>query len=241
MVLAIISDIHGNLEALEAAFRMIDDEDVGEVLCLGDIVGYGASPNECVEMVRSRCAHVLLGNHDAAAVGLTTIESFNAHARRAALWTRDELKAGHADYLRSLPMQYAGDGFCAVHASPNEQEEWHYVVNQMIAEEAFLAFEGGLCFIGHSHVPVYFRQGGARGMRIGEGEVHFPTDGRFIVNVGSVGQPRDNDARLSLGIYDTMKRTLSLRRGSYDVASASAKILKAGLPEMLAARLHLGI
>ncbi|RPJ40783.1 MAG: metallophosphoesterase, partial [Candidatus Latescibacterota bacterium] len=207
----------------------------------GDIVGYGASPNECVDMIRSRSAHVLLGNHDAAAVGLTMIESFNAHARTAARWTQGQRTEENTEYLKSLPMEYQGDGYCAVHASPNESEEWHYVVNQTIAEEAFRAFDGSLCFIGHSHVPVYFRQGAARGVRIGEEKIRFPEEGRFIVNVGSVGQPRDNDPRFSLGIYDTRERTLELRRGTYDVAAASAKILKAGLPEMLAARLHLGI
>jgi diadenosine tetraphosphatase ApaH/serine/threonine PP2A family protein phosphatase len=241
MVVAILSDIHGNLEALETAFRSIDGEAVDEVLCLGDIVGYGPNPNECVDRIRARCSHVLLGNHDAAAVGLTTIESFNAHARRAALWTRDRLRPESADYLRALPMDYRTDAFYAVHSSPNEREEWHYVVNQAIAEEAFLAFEDSICFLGHSHVPVYFRKGAGRGVRIGEGEVSFAEGDRYLINVGSVGQPRDNDPRLSFGIYDTGRRVLALRRESYDIATTSAKILKAGLPEMLATRLHLGI
>ncbi|MFH1681642.1 MAG: metallophosphoesterase family protein [Candidatus Eisenbacteria bacterium] len=241
MILAIISDIHGNLEALEAAFRCIDEDGADDVLCLGDIVGYGADPNECVDRVRARCSHVLLGNHDAAAVGMTSIEYFNAHARRAALWTRETLTPENNEYLRSLPMDYRTGDFYAVHASPQEQEEWHYIVNQSIAEEAFLAFPDAICFIGHSHLPMFFREGGGRGVRIPEGTVQFPNDGRYIVNVGSVGQPRDNDSRLSFGFYDTAERKLRLRRESYDIAAASAKILKVGLPEMLATRLHLGI
>ncbi|MBM3319878.1 MAG: metallophosphoesterase family protein [Candidatus Eisenbacteria bacterium] len=241
MILAILSDIHGNLEALETALRCIDEENADEVLCLGDIVGYGANPNECVERVRARCAHVLLGNHDAAAIGTTSIETFNTHARRSALWTGETLAPANGEYLRTLPMDYRTVDFYAVHASPNEREEWHYIVNQSIAEEAFLAFPDEICFIGHSHLPMFFREGGARGVRIPEGSVPFPRDGRYIINVGSVGQPRDNDPRLSFGIYDTSERKLKLRREVYDVAAASAKILKAGLPEMLATRLRLGV
>ena len=241
MITAIISDIHANLEALEEAFRHIDKAGVDEILCLGDIVGYGANPNECVDLVRGRCDHVLLGNHDAAAVGLTSVEYFNAHARRAAEWTTGQLTGENAAYLESLPMIHRTEDFYAVHASPHELEEWHYVTNQAIADEAFISFDDWLCFLGHSHVPVVFRERGARGERLREGVIGFKRGERYIVNVGSVGQPRDNDARLSFGIYDSSVRELKLRREEYDVGSASTKILEAGLPDMLATRLHLGV
>lgn len=241
MVVAFVSDIHGNLEALETAIRAIDEAEVKEVICLGDVVGYGASPNECVDLVRSRSAHVLLGNHDAAAVGMTSVEYFNAHARKAAEWTRAKLTDENTAYIKALPMDYRADDFYAVHASPHELEEWHYVTNQGVADEAFAHFADMICFLGHSHVPVLFEENGDRGERLKEGVITFEKGRRFIVNVGSVGQPRDNDPRLSFGIYDTEKRELTLRREEYDVAIASAKILKAGLPEMLASRLHMGV
>lgn len=241
MIVAFISDIHGNLEALGAALGHIDAATVDEIVCLGDVVGYGASPNECVDLVRSRCSHVLLGNHDAAAVGMTSIEYFNAHARRAAEWTREKLTEENTAYIKSLPMDYRADDFYAVHASPHELCEWHYVTNQGVADDAFEGFDDAICFLGHSHVPVIFREGGDRGERLQEGSIVFEKGPRFIVNVGSVGQPRDNDPRLSFGIYDTEKRELSLRREPYDVTKASEKIMMAGLPEMLATRLHLGV
>ncbi len=241
MIIAIISDIHGNLEALEKALELIDQVEVDEVLCLGDVVGYGADPNECIDRVRSRCSVVLLGNHDAAAVGLTSVEYFNTHARRAAFWTRDRLTEENTEYIRSLPLEHRTDYFLAVHASPHEMEEWHYVTNQGVADDAFAEFEDPVCFIGHSHVPILFREGGARGERLTEGTITLPEKTRSIVNVGSVGQPRDNDSRLSFGVYDSEKRTVTIRREKYDVAAASEKILRAGLPEMLATRLHLGV
>ena len=120
MIIAIISDIHGNLEALERALEKIDPLGVDEVLCLGDVVGYGADPNGCIDLVRSRCSVVLLGNHDAAAVGKTSVEYFNTHARRAAFWTRDRLTEENTEYILSLPMDHRTDHFLAVHASPHE-------------------------------------------------------------------------------------------------------------------------
>jgi len=212
MVLVIISDIHGNLEALEAALSLIDEAKPDQIICLGDIVGYGANPNECVDLVRSKSQVVLLGNHDAAAIGLTSVEYFNTHARRAAHWTAEVLTGENTAYLRALPMDYRGEGFYAVHASPHEPSVWHYVINQGVADEAFHAFNDPVCFLGHSHVPVLFREGGERGEHLDEGDHVLEGNGRFIVNVGSVGQPRDNDPRLSFGLYETEGRKLSIRR-----------------------------
>jgi diadenosine tetraphosphatase ApaH/serine/threonine PP2A family protein phosphatase len=241
MILAILSDIHANLEALESALRSAEEAGAGEILCLGDIVGYGANPNECVDRVRASCGLVLLGNHDAAAVGMTSIETFNVHAQRSALWTRGVLAPENAAFLKSLPLDRRCADYYAVHASPHEAAEWHYVVNQEAAEEAFLACADEICFFGHSHVPIVFRPGGLRGTRLPAGKVRFPKGGRYLVNVGSVGQPRDGDPRLSFGVYDTGSRTLTIRRETYDVGTAAEKIVRAGLPEALASRLSLGV
>ena len=241
MRIAFISDIHGNLEALRAAFDEIEREKVDQTVCLGDIVGYGADPNGCVNLVREKANRTVLGNHDAAVIETTSIERFNAHARAAVHWTRRRLSEENAEWLRSLPLKYHGEDFLAVHASPLRPENWIYVVDQELAEDAFLVFEEPVCFLGHSHVPVVFREGEAEPLDPTEEGIVLPEGGRYIVNVGSVGQPRDRDPRFSIGIYDNAKLELKLIRGEYDIDTASRKILEAGLPEMLAKRIHLGV
>ncbi|MBN1824852.1 MAG: metallophosphoesterase family protein [Candidatus Eisenbacteria bacterium] len=241
MRIAFLSDIHGNLEALEAAFEAIGREKVDQVVCLGDIVGYGADPDGCVNRIRERANHAVLGNHDAAVIGTTSIERFNAHARAAVHWTRRHLSDENAEWLRALPLKFHGEEFLAVHASPFQAASWIYVVDQELAEEAFHAFEEPVCFLGHSHVPAVFREGDGGPVEIVDGAVTLPEGGRFIINVGSVGQPRDRDPRFSFGIYDNATLELRIVRGDYDRETASRKILDAGLPEMLAKRIHLGI
>jgi len=241
MRVAFLSDIHGNLEALRAAFEAIDREKVDRTVCLGDIVGYGAEPDGCVNLIRERADHTVLGNHDAAVIETTSIDRFNAHARAAVHWTRRRLSEENADWLRSLPLKYHGEEFLAVHASPLRPESWIYVVDQELAEDAFPVFEEPVCFLGHSHVPVVFREGAAAPLDLHEDGIVLPEGGRYIVNAGSVGQPRDRDPRFSIGIYDNATLELKLVRGDYDRDKASRKILDAGLPEMLAKRIHLGI
>lgn len=240
MRIAILSDIHSNLEALRAAFDVIDGVKPDMTLCLGDIVGYGANPNECVDLVRRRADVVLLGNHDAAAVGTTPIDRFNAHAVRSVHWTREELTEENSEYILSLPLDSFGEGYCAVHASPCEPRDWLYIVDQESANEAFGCFKERVCFIGHTHVPALFREGDVGREPIAEKPVPLDRKQRYIANTGSVGQPRDRDLRFSFGVYDTKKMEFRIVRGEYDVNAAVEKIEKAGLPEMLAKRLLRG-
>ena len=233
MQFAIISDIHSNLEALTRAFELIDQESIQEVVCLGDIVGYGANPNECVGLVRDRCTIVLRGNHDAAAVNPSNAESFTRNARIAAEWTGKELSDSNKKFLEGLPYTYRMDEILFVHSSPYQPESWYYVLTEEDLQSAFQSFEERICFIGHSHFPGIFSEEGPA-LSVSPAE-------RYVVNVGSVGQPRDGNARLSFGIFDTERWNYRNIRSEYPFQIAAEKILRAGLPRALADRLTLGM
>lgn len=233
MRLAIISDIHSNLEALQSALAAIDKESVDEIVCLGDIVGYGANPNECLHLVRERCSTILLGNHDAAAIDLSVANQFTIHARFSAVWTFSALSEQHKTFLQSLPRMRPRGEILFSHASPFEPEEWHYVISDFDRREAFHAFTERICFIGHSHIPVIFSERGKTAV--------LNTKGRFIVNVGSVGQPRDGKPDLSFGIFDTEAWSYRNIRTPYDITVAAEKIRRVGLPPTLAERLFYGM
>ncbi len=232
MRIAIISDIHSNLEGLEKSLGLIQKQNIDEIICLGDIIGYGANPNECIDLVRKTTNHVLLGNHDEAAIDLSRTEFFNPFARIAAEWTNSELTDMNIDYIHSLPHTLERNGLIFVHSSPYEPEEWHYILSPVDAQFNFSYFSAPICFVGHSHVPGIFCDD------IWTQEV---TPGKkFIVNVGSIGQPRDNDWRLSFGIFDTEQFSYENIRSEYDVHSAAEKIRKNGLPKALADRILVG-
>jgi len=233
MRFAIISDIHSNLEALTRAFELIDQESVDEVVCLGDIVGYGANPNECVDLVRNRCKTVLRGNHDAAAVDSQNAESFTKNARIAAEWTSTHLSDENKRFLQELPYTRSRDGMLFVHSSPYQPEQWYYVLTEEDLEAAFQSFTEQICFIGHSHFPGIFSEDGpAKAVNRGL---------RFLVNVGSVGQPRDGNSKLSFGVFDTATWNYRNVRSTYPIQIAAQKILEAGLPRALSDRLALGM
>ena len=233
MQLAVISDIHSNLQALEKALGAIRERGVDEVLCLGDLVGYGANPNECVKLVQEHCATVLLGNHDLAALEPSVAEQFTSNARIAALWTNKHLRPEFKDFLATLPYVAARQNMFLVHSSPYEPEEWHYIFSPAEARSMFDHFSEQICFVGHSHVPGVFAERSAN--------PQVTRDERFIVNVGSVGQPRDGNPRLSFGILDTDRWEYTNVRLSYDIDTASKEILKAGLPRQLGERLFVGM
>lgn len=232
MRIAIISDIHANLEALETSLEIIRASDVELIVCLGDIIGYGASPNECIELVRATTPHVLMGNHDEAAIHLEKTEYFNPFARVAAEWTNGELTMEHAEYIQKLPFKLEIQDMLFVHSSPFEPQEWHYILSPTDAQFNFDYFTQPICFIGHSHVPGIFCED------VFTRDVVRGKD--FIVNVGSIGQPRDNDWRLSFGIFDTGEWSYTNIRAEYDVNTAAEKIRKAGLPKALADRIFVG-
>jgi predicted phosphodiesterase len=233
MTYAIISDIHANLEALETALAIIAAENVDEIICLGDIVGYGASPNECAALVKSQCSTIVLGNHDAAALDPALAYDFNTNAKRAIQWTADQLNPDTIAFLSALPLVEKRDDIFLVHASPDAPGAWNYVVDAADAISAIRHFSEKLCFIGHTHIPGMFSRHG-RAKLIAKDEQH-------LINVGSIGQPRDGNPMLAFGIFDSSTWSYRLVRSKYDIEKAAAKIYAAGLPEELGFRLMYGM
>jgi diadenosine tetraphosphatase ApaH/serine/threonine PP2A family protein phosphatase len=241
----VLSDIHGNVHALEAVLRAAPD--VEQLWNLGDVVGYGGSPNEVVALLRARATLNVRGNHDRVCCGLSSAAGFNPVAAEASMWTHRTLTEDNLAWLRALPQGplRAGDGVLLAHGSPLHED--HYIISMRDAWAPLQRMDSDLTFFGHTHVqggfsqqqqeweedrPVYARA---------EGEASFgmpvPAGTRHLINPGSVGQPRDNDPRASFAVFDDAQRTVTFRRVPYDVAAAQAAIRKAGLPERLAARL----
>jgi diadenosine tetraphosphatase ApaH/serine/threonine PP2A family protein phosphatase len=237
---AILSDIHGNLEALGAVLTdAVERSDAA--LCLGDVVGYGPDPQPCIELVAERCQIVVGGNHEHAVAGLMDLGWFNPWARAAAEWTRDRLDDDHRAWLAMLPLVRELEDATLVHASPAHPEDWDYLITPEDGQTAFGAFTTRLCFVGHSHVPGAWVQGSwGHDHRPGAATLGLERGCRYIVNVGSVGQPRDRDPRATYAIWDCDARQVSIRRVAYDVEATRAKILTAGLPRFLADRLAQG-
>ncbi len=240
MRLAILSDIHGNLEALEAVLADVDASRVDAMACLGDFVGYGASPNPCIERLRPRLEAAVTGNHDVVAAGRLRLGAFNSDAATAARWTSEALTDENRAWLASLPYTARWRGALLVHASPLEPEEWHYVLSPYEAEHEMEGFQEPLCFIGHSHYPGVFERDGGRLRYSRDPEVRLDAGRRYIVNVGSVGQPRDGDPRAAYLLWDDRERTVRHVRIDYDIDGAMKRILDAGLPRFLAERLRWG-
>lgn len=232
MRVAIISDIHGNLEALETAFGIIAEKNVDEIICLGDIVGYGANPNECIELVIDHTSHIILGNHDEAAVNLAAAEYFNPYAHIAAEWTHKQLSESNKKILGNLPYLIERHGMLFVHASPFQPEWWYYILTPANAQKNFSFFKHDLCFVGHSHVPVIYSEN--------DWSKQVTREKRYIINVGSVGQPRDHNPKLSFGMFDTETWLYENIRAAYDISKAANKIYDAGLPTVLGERLFEG-
>ena len=237
---AVLSDIHGNLDALRA---VLADAAVhaDAVLVLGDVVGYGAEPAACVDLVGTHARAVVAGNHEHAVTGRMALTWFNPYARAAAEWTRTRLDGDCTAYLDALPVRAVVDDATLVHASPHQPEEWDYLVSEEDGLAAFTAFDTRLCFVGHSHVPAMWSLGSSGpDYARGDVDVHLDAGRRYIVNVGSVGQPRDRDSRAAYAVWDLDGRRVAVRRVAYDVAAARGKIVAAGLPRPLADRLAAG-
>jgi predicted phosphodiesterase len=235
----ILSDIHSNREALEAVIR--DAQGLYDsILCLGDIVGYGADPDFTAEWVRAHATHTVRGNHDKLCSGLDAPEVYNAAARASAFWTRQTLLPGNTDYLSRLPRGplRVGD-FDLVHGSPLDEDE--YLVHAGDAAMVRDYLDAAVTFFGHTHVQGGFllSRGGIK--RIApDGVLQLEPDHQYLINPGSVGQPRDMDPRAAYAIYTPEKRIVEFRRIKYDIAKAAQKILDAGLPNVLALRLYEG-
>ena len=242
MQVAIVSDIHGNRHAFEAVLADVERSDAQEIWCLGDVVGYGADPNDCCKLARARADVCLAGNHDLAVTGDLDLGEFSTGAALAARWTQEVIASDHRDWLASLSPAQPVRGVGLYHASPRDPI-WEYVLSALLAELCLDAQPERIGLVGHSHVALSFvRPEGepATGAARRGGEEADISEGEWILNPGSVGQPRDGDPRAAFGILDTVTRTLSLERVAYDIAAAQAKIVGAGLPDVLAQRLAVG-
>jgi diadenosine tetraphosphatase ApaH/serine/threonine PP2A family protein phosphatase len=242
MRILIISDIHANLTAFETVFEDAKDQ-WDFVWCLGDLVGYGPDPNECVELLQTMPHLCLAGNHDWAALERIDIRTFNQDARRAAEWTRDTLSPENMAYLEALPVTYVIGNYTLVHASPREPV-MEYILEPLVASLNFPHFETPYCFVGHTHQPVIYQQveenGGTRVNQPHYGEAHILNGQRQIINPGSIGQPRDQNPDSAYGLLNTETGIFEHRRVPYDIADVQARIRAAGLPERNAARLEGG-
>lgn len=239
----VLSDIHANLAALEAVLAAAGAVDA--VWCLGDTVGYGPEPNECIERLRGLPGLVCVaGNHDWAALGRVDLSEFNRDARVAAEWTARQLTPANRAWLAELPERVEREGFTLVHGSPRFPI-WEYVLTEAVAFESLAHFATLTCLVGHSHVPVVFQEaGGGRGViafLLTPGETFRYRPVRSIINPGSVGQPRDGDPRASLILLDPDAGTLVYQRVPYPIEETQAHMRAAGLPPRLAARLSHGL
>jgi predicted phosphodiesterase len=243
MRVVIISDIHSNLVALEAVLE--DAPSGAPIWCLGDVVGYGPNPNECVELLRDLKVECIVGNHDWAVMNKVDVQDFNPDAQRSVMWTQEQLKPENLTYLESLPLSLVKGQFTLVHGSPREPV-WEYILYPPIARLNFAYFKTPYCFVGHTHVPVIFRFEVRNDEHVCEAEQLIEGDplplgeGRLIINPGSVGQPRDGDARASYAILDTEALTLEYRRVQYNIAKIQALMAQVDLPQRNIMRLSYG-
>jgi diadenosine tetraphosphatase ApaH/serine/threonine PP2A family protein phosphatase len=240
---AIIGDIHANLSAFRAVL-----EDIGyqgkadKIWCLGDVVGYGPDPHECIELLQQTNHVCVAGNHDWAAIGKISTAEFNPDAAAACQWTTGQLKPADVAYLSTLPLVIEEGDFTLVHGSPREPI-WEYLTSISIAGENFAFFKSRYCLVAHSHVPLVFTKSksgilasqfpGSLGLALGKE--------RLIINPGAVGQPRDADPRASYAIYDSQAKTIKLHRVPYDIRATQDKMVAQGLPMRLVARLSYGV
>ena len=239
MRFAIISDIHANLEALEAVLKDARERKCTHFVCLGDVVGYNASPRECVKRIRELDCPVVKGNHDEQASLPAPSSDFNELAERAIKWTRDNLTDDDKKWLRDLPLQRRVHDFTIVHATLDTPGQWSYVFNKLDAAASFTYQRTNVCFFGHTHVPmVFIRDQGVRRERIEH--IRIEPARKYFIDAGSVGQPRDGNWRAAYCIYDVENNLVELLRVKYDLATVQRKIAEAGLPRLLAERLAIG-
>ncbi|MGQ0794138.1 MAG: metallophosphoesterase family protein [Deltaproteobacteria bacterium] len=240
MKYAIISDIHGNLQALEAVLGRIDSLGADSIICLGDIVGYGASPNECAQIIAGRGIESILGNHDAVACGRQEADNFTPMAKRAVLWTRDTLTPETRDFLLTLPESRHYGEFMAVHGAISDPNLYIMTIYEAIWE--FTLMDGtNLCFFGHTHMRITFSRRASVVKPVRDMTIELQPGLSYLVNPGSVGQPRDGNPNASFLIYDSAAGRIEYFRVEYDIKTAQRKIIDAALDTRLAERLALGV
>lgn len=243
MRIVLLSDIHSNAHALDAVRAALPPYD--ELWCLGDTIGYGPQPNECLSQIQSIAAHALTGNHDLASLGLVSLADFNALARTANQWNNKQLQPDLRAFLQELPARKDLPDATLAHASPRDPI-WEYILDPQTAQANLDHFTTPICFVGHSHVPTIFEHNSTkrRSVEFRRGKpgelLQLDPDARYIINPGSVGQPRDGDPRAAYAVWDTDARTIRFNRVQYDVQATQRKMHEAGLPAMLADRLAFG-
>lgn len=240
MRVAIVSDIHGNLHALEAVLEAIDRDAPDAIWCLGDLVGYGPRPNRCCAVVAERADFCLIGNHDLAVLGRLDLDDFQPDAALSARWTAAALEDEPQAYLAPLESSGEREGVGLFHASPRDPV-WEYVLTPEVAAASMATASQELVLVGHSHVALHYRVSDGMFLPAGDGTHLGLTGDRWLLNPGSVGQPRDTDPRAAWMLLDLESRRASFHRVEYDVAKTQEEIRDRGLPEALAARLEFGV
>ena len=242
MRIAMLSDVHGNKPAFEAVLAQIDDADVEEIWCLGDLVGYGAEPDECVALARERCDVCLAGNHDLVVTGDIPIGEFSSSAAAAAEWTRETISEQSLAFLRSLDPTDPDHAVALYHGSPRDPV-WEYVLSNWQADECLDLTDARVCAVGHSHVALWFHrnpEGKVGGATAAGGAELDLSAGEWLINPGGVGQPRDGDPRAAWLLLDTESWAATWKRVEYPIEEAAKAIEAAGLPRVLAERLYSG-
>lgn len=240
---AVISDIHANLEALETVLGRVAELNVDELVCLGDIVGYNANPNECLDIIRREKILCVTGNHDVAACGLEEPDGFNPLARAAIFWTREHLTEENRQFLLRLPREKRVRDLFLFHGSIHDTNRYILFHNDAVDNFRLLAGLAGevrLGFFGHTHVSLAFSEQQGDVSRERSPELSLSSENRYLINPGSVGQPRDGDPRAAFLVYDSSERRIVFHRVEYDIRKCRDKIIRAGLPPRLAERLEWG-
>ena len=237
---AILGDIHSNLEALSTVLDDCRAQGVTDFLCTGDVVGYGASPHECLKIIQELGCPVVKGNHDHYISTVQDLSDFQPNAAAVVRWTREQLSNEELEFLYNMPFVATKMGITLVHSTMDNPETFGYVFDHFQAEANFVCQKTPICFHGHTHVPMIYEKQVTGVYRIDPQEFKLPMGRKYFVNVGSVGQPRDGDSRACYVLYDPMTKTIKFRRLEYDIQSAQERILKAGLPARLAERLAVG-
>ena len=244
MKYGILGDIHGNLSALEIALAVFRDERVERLVSVGDVVGYGAAPRECIARLRDLDVVVVKGNHDAACTGEIDIRYFNNYARDAVQWTQSVLSDDELAWLRSLPLVTHLEHCSVAHGTYHKPELYDYIQSTTDADPSLDEMILPVCFVGHTHVPVTLlrlKDDPLRTAYTVDPEIDLAESAKALVNVGSVGQPRDEDPRTAFALYDSREDRVSIRRAAYDIDAEARRIRAAGLPNVLADRLFLGV
>lgn len=240
----ILGDIHSNLSALEAVLGEMSKEGIDRYIQVGDLVGYGAEPVAVMDKVLELKPIVVAGNHDLASIQRLDIQYFNNYAREAILWTRKTLPRKYSQFIADLKLVESEDDVTVVHGALFHPEEFDYIQTTIDARNTIDLMTTRLCFVGHSHIPVAFLQKKSEPEKIAytfDYEIDLKGWDRILVNVGSIGQPRDENPKAAFAVYDTDRDKVWIKRVAYDIEKEAAKILKAGLPRVLADRLRLGV